>query len=65
MICLINGMRHPDHYFWNCLHCLATETQMRRILDGQKLIIGETEYHLLSDDNDKEFVDVEVGSGEG
>ena len=52
MICLINGMRHPDHYFWNCLHCLATEAQIRRILDGNKLIIGATEYQLLPDEAD-------------
>ena len=45
-------MRHPDHYFWNCLYCLATEAQIRRILDGNKLIIGETEYQLLPDEAD-------------
>ena len=36
---------------------------MRRILDGQKLIIGESEYQLLPDDNDKELMDVPSGSG--
>ena len=37
---------------------------MRRILDGQKLIIGESEYQLLPDDNDKELMDVSSGSEE-
>ena len=52
MICLINGMRHPDHYFWNCLHCLATEEQMIRIFDVKKLNIRETEYQFLMEDDE-------------
>lgn len=50
MICLINGKRHPEHYFWNCLHSLATERQMQRILEGKKLIIGESEYQMIPDE---------------
>lgn len=52
MICLINGKRHPEHYFWNCLHSLATERQMQRILEGKKLIIGETEYQMIPDEEE-------------
>ena len=47
MICLINGMRHPEHYVWNCLHCIASEQQIQRILDGKKLIIATTEYQVI------------------
>ena len=46
MICIINGMRHPEHYFWNCLHCIATQEQIKRIMDGNKVIIDGTEYQI-------------------
>lgn len=50
MICLINNMRHPEHYFWNCLHCVATETQIKMVLNGYKLFIDGTLYEMKSDE---------------
>ena len=39
-------MRHPEQYFWSCLHCIATEKQIHRILDGFKVVIDGTTYEM-------------------
>ena len=55
MICLINGMRHPDHYFWNCLHCLATEAQIMRIFGSITKLMGFRIPHIINSAHINEF----------
>ena len=45
---MIDGVRQPERYFWNLIHCIATEEQIKRILDGNKLLINGSEYQILT-----------------
>lgn len=47
MIYLINNIRQHERYFWNCLHSIASQEQIQRILDGNKVIINESEYQII------------------
>jgi hypothetical protein len=47
MIYLIDNKRQPEMYFWNCLHILATDKQICRVLDGLPLLIGATKYQII------------------
>ena len=42
MIYLIDGKRQPENYFWNCLHVLASEKEICRVLDGEEIVIGKS-----------------------
>ena len=42
MIYLINDVRQHERHFWNCLYGVATQEQIKRILDGHKVIISDT-----------------------
>jgi hypothetical protein len=44
---MIDDARQPEQHFWNCLHILATEEQICRVLDGIPLLIGETRYQII------------------
>ena len=46
MIYLIDGKRQPENYFWNCLHVLASEKEICRVLDGEEIVIGKTVYRI-------------------
>ena len=46
MIYLIDGKRQPENYFWNCLHVLASEKEICRVLDGEEIEVGKTVYRL-------------------
>ncbi len=46
MIYLINDTRHTETYFWNSLQSLATESQIKRVLDGKPIIIGGVSYRI-------------------
>ena len=37
MIYLINNVRQHERHFWNCLYSVATQEQIKRILDGHKV----------------------------
>lgn len=50
MIYLINNKRLQEHYFWDCLHCIATESQIKRVLDGDKVLIDGTLYEMKPDE---------------
>lgn len=52
MIYLINDKRQPENHFWNCLHGLASELQLQRVLDGMALIIGTTKYQIIFEEKD-------------
>jgi hypothetical protein len=47
MIYMIDNTRQPEQYFWNCLHILATDKQICRVLEGLPLIIGATRYQII------------------
>lgn len=47
MICLINDVRQHERHFWNCLHGVATQDQIKRILDGDKVTISDTTYQIV------------------
>jgi hypothetical protein len=47
MIYLIDNTRQPEQYFWNCLHILATDDQICRVLEGMPLMIGTTRYQIV------------------
>ena len=36
MIYLINNIRQHERHFWNCLHSIASQEQIKRILEGYK-----------------------------
>lgn len=46
MIYLINDNRCTESHFWNCLHGLASESQIKRILEGQLILIGGITYKI-------------------
>ena len=50
MICLINNIRQHERHFWNCLHSIASQEQIQRILDGNKVIINESEYQIIEEE---------------
>ena len=41
MIYLINDIRQHERHFWNCLHSIASQEQIQRILDGNKVKFGD------------------------
>ena len=49
MIYLINNIRQHERHFWNCLYGVATQEQIKRILDGKKVIINESEYQIIEE----------------
>lgn len=53
MIYLINNIRQHERHFWNCLHSIASQQQIQRILDGNKVIINESEYQIIEEENRK------------
>ena len=50
MIYLINNVRQHERHFWNCLYGVATQEQIQRILDGNKVIINESEYQIIEEE---------------
>ena len=36
-----------ERHFWNCLYGVATQEQIKRILDGHKVIISDTIYQIV------------------
>lgn len=48
MIYLINNIRQHERHFWNCLHSIASQEQ--RVLDGNKVIINESEYQIIEEE---------------
>lgn len=50
MIYLINNIRQHERHFWNCLHSIASQEQIQRILDGYKVIINESEYRIIEEE---------------
>ena len=53
MIYLINNVRQHERHFWNCLYGVATQEQIQRILDDNKIIINEYEYQIIEEENRK------------
>jgi hypothetical protein len=47
MIYLIDERRQPEQYFWNCLHILASDKQICRVLEGLPILIGSTRYQIV------------------
>ena len=47
MIYLINDVRQHARHFWNCLYSIASQEQIQRILDKNKVIINESEYQII------------------
>lgn len=47
MIYLINNVRQHERHFWNCLYGVATQEQIKRILDGHKVTISDTIYQIV------------------
>ena len=50
MIYLINNIRQHERHFWNCLYGVATQEQIKRILDDNKIIINEYEYQIIEEE---------------
>ena len=50
MIYLINNIQQHERHFWNCLHSIASHEQTQRILDGNKVIINESEYQIIEEE---------------
>ena len=50
MICLINDVRQRERHFWNCLYGVATQEQIKRILDGHKVTISDTIYQIIEEE---------------
>lgn len=46
MICLINDIRQHERHFWNCLYGVATQDQIKRVLEGYKVMICNTTYQI-------------------
>ena len=46
---LINDVRQHERHFWNCLYGVATQEQIKRILDGHKVIISDTIYQIVEE----------------
>ena len=49
MIYLINDVRQHERHFWNCLYGVATQEQIKRILDGHKVTISDTIYQIVEE----------------
>ena len=53
MIYLINNVRQHERHFWNCLYGVASQEQIQRILDENKVIINESdngsEYQIIEE----------------
>lgn len=49
MIYLINDVRQHERHFWNCLYGVATQEQIKRILDGHKVTISDTIYQIIEE----------------
>ena len=49
MIYLINNVRQHERHFWNCLYSIASQEQIQRILEGNKVIINESEYQIIEE----------------
>ena len=47
MIFLIDDKMQMENYFWNCLHSIASDQQIQRVLDGFPLLIGGTKYQII------------------
>ena len=50
MIYLINDVRQHERHFWNCLYGVATQEQIERILDENKVIINEYIYQIIEEE---------------
>lgn len=50
MIYLINNVRQHERHFWNCLHSIASQEQIKRILNGNKVIINESIYQIVEEE---------------
>lgn len=50
MIYLINDVQQHERPFWNCLYGVASQEQIQRILDGNKVIINESEYRIIEEE---------------
>ena len=46
----IDGKRQPENHFWNCVHGIASERQIRFLLDGGRLILGGVTYQIIFDE---------------
>ena len=44
---LINDVRQHERHFWNCLYGVASQEQIKRILDGHKVTISDTIYQIV------------------
>ena len=53
MKCIINGTRQHERHFWNCLYGVATQDQIVRILNGDKVLIYESEYQIIEDESNE------------
>ena len=51
MIYLINNVRQHERHFWNCLYGVASQEQIKRILDGDKVLIYESEYQIIENED--------------
>ena len=49
MIYLINDVRQHERHFWNCLYGVASQEQIKRILDGHKVTISDTIYQIVEE----------------
>ena len=50
MIYLINNIRQHERHFWNCLYGVASQEQIKRILDGHKVTISDTIYQIIEEE---------------
>ena len=50
MIYLINNNRQHERHFWNCLYSIASKEQIQRILNGNTVIINESEYQIIEEE---------------
>ena len=39
-----------ERHFWNCLYGVATQEQIKRILDGHKVTISDTIYQIIEEE---------------
>lgn len=45
---LIDGTMTTERHFWNCLHGLASQPQLQRILDGYAVNVGGIIYQIIN-----------------
>ena len=38
-----------ERHFWNCLYGVASQEQIKRILDGHKVTISDTIYQIVEE----------------